>query len=69
MHTRYGAKWGTLPARPSQPSAAELNSAVCPVFTQGPNQVLDSNAPKPHSHLILTRTWVLEITHKSAVKG
>lgn len=33
MHTSYGAKWGTLPARPSPPSAADLNLALCPLLT------------------------------------
>lgn len=70
MHTRYGAKWGTLPARPSQPSAADLNLAVCPVFTAHRAQVksLTQMLPSLNRHLILIRIWVLEITHKSAVK-
>lgn len=50
-------------------SRSEFRSLSCLHSTQGPSRVLDSNAPKPHRHLILTWTWVLEITHKSAVKG
>lgn len=60
MHTRDGAKRGTLPARLPPPSAADLKGA-CPEFTAlgAQDKSFPQTFPPLHRHLIPSSTWDL----------